>query len=110
MGQEGERDGPGPVWERALERFDRELNARGMSPNTRRAYGVDLDQFAAWANDRGLSPEAIQYRELRGYAAALSDRGLARATVARKLAAVLEPVRASRGRGGGSPESGRAAP
>ena len=53
MGQEGERDGPGPVWERALERFDRDLNARGMSPNTRRAYGVDLDQFAAWANDRG---------------------------------------------------------
>jgi site-specific recombinase XerD len=88
MGQEGERDGPGRVWERALERFDRDLNARGMSPNTRRAYGVDLDQFAAWANDRGLSPEAIEYRELRGYAAALSDRGLARATVARKLAAV----------------------
>ena len=62
MGQEGERDGPGPVWERALERFDRDLNARGMSPNTRRAYGVDLDQFAAWANDRGLSPEAIAER------------------------------------------------
>jgi site-specific recombinase XerD len=88
MGQEGERDGPGPVWERALERFDRDLNARGLSANTRRAYGVDLDQFAAWANGRGVSPEAIQYRELRGYAGALSDRGLARATVARKLAAV----------------------
>jgi site-specific recombinase XerD len=88
MGQEREPDGPGPVWERALERFDRDLNARGMSANTRRAYGVDLDQFAAWANGRGLSPEAIQYRELRGYAATLSDRGLARATVARKLAAV----------------------
>ena len=88
MGQERDRDGPGPVWERALERFDRNLNARGMSANTRRAYGVDLDQFAAWASGRGLRPEAIQYRELRGYAAALSDRGLARATVARKLAAV----------------------
>jgi site-specific recombinase XerD len=77
-----------PRWREALVRFERDLVVRGASDNTRRAYGVDLGQFAAWATGRGVDPSSIAYRELRRYAAALSDRGLARATVARKLAAV----------------------
>lgn len=89
MATEDDRGGvPSSAWVRALARFDRDLEARGASVNTRRAYGVDLDQFAAWATGRGLEPDSIAYRELRGYAAALSDRGLARASMARKLAAV----------------------
>lgn len=89
MATEDDRGGvPSSTWVRALARFDRDLEARGASVNTRRAYGVDLDQFAAWATGRGLEPDSIAYRELRGYAAALSDRGLARASMARKLAAV----------------------
>ena len=36
----------------------------------------------------GKEPGTLAYRDLRGYAAALSERGLARASVARKLAAV----------------------
>jgi len=77
-----------PGWRAALEGFDRAQQARGASPNTQRAYRTDLDQFASWASERGLEPDAIAYRELRGYAAALSERGLSRASVARKLAAI----------------------
>jgi site-specific recombinase XerD len=79
---------PSSAWVRALARFDRDLETRAASANTRRAYGVDLGQFAAWATGRRLEPGSIAYRELRGYAAALSERGLARASMARKLAAV----------------------
>jgi site-specific recombinase XerD len=78
----------GPGWARALERFDRQLDARGAASNTRRAYGTDLRQFASWASSRGLDPDRMTYRQLRGYAAALSERGAAKSTVARKLAAV----------------------
>jgi site-specific recombinase XerD len=77
-----------PPWRDALERFDRDLQARGAAAGTRRAYRVDVEQFGRWATARGLEPGSISYRELRGYAAALSERRLARATVSRKLAAV----------------------
>jgi site-specific recombinase XerD len=77
-----------PRWTRALERFDRQLGARGAAANTRRAYGTDLRQFASWASARDLEPDRMAYRQLRGYAAALSERGAAKSTVARKLAAV----------------------
>jgi site-specific recombinase XerD len=77
-----------PDWARALERFDSQLGARGSAANTRRAYGTDLRQFASWASARGLEPDGVAYRVLRGYAAALSERGAAKSTVARKLAAV----------------------
>ena len=77
-----------PGWRRALSEFDRAQEARSVSANTRRAYATDLTEFARWATERGLEADAIAYRELRGYAAALSDRGLARSTVARKLAAI----------------------
>jgi tyrosine recombinase XerC len=77
-----------PLWEGALERFERELKTRGFSAHTLRAYGGDLAELAAWATARGLDPGELAYRDLRSYAAALSERGLARSTVARKLAAV----------------------
>ena len=87
-GLEDDGRGPSASWRAALARFDRDLETRGASANTRRAYGVDLDQFAVWATGRRLEPGSIAYRELRGYAAALSERGLARSSMARKLAAV----------------------
>src|SRR5918995_557259 len=76
------------AWRDAVARFDRDLQTRAASASTRRAYGADVQQFGAWATARGLEPDGVAYRQLRGYAAALSDRGLARASVARKLAAV----------------------
>jgi site-specific recombinase XerD len=75
-------------WRLSVERFSRELDARGASPNTKRAYGSDLRQFALWASARDLEPGGVAYRQLRGYAAALSEGGAAKSTVARKLAAV----------------------
>lgn len=77
-----------PGWEAALMRFRRELETRSASPNTLRAYGADLRELAAWATGRDREPATLAYRDLRGYAAALSERGLARSSVARKLAAV----------------------
>ena len=81
-------------WREALALFDRSLMAHGMAEKTRRAYGVDLGEFAAWAAAAGANPEAVRYRLLRQYAARLSGtpreggRSLSRPTVARKLASI----------------------
>ena len=76
------------AWRSALERFERDLSARRAAESTRRAYGSDLEQLAAWADGAGLSPQAVGHRELRRFAAFLGDGGAAKATVARKLAAI----------------------
>ena len=88
MPEQPDRSELSAAWRDAVARFDRDLQTRGASASTRRAYGADVQQFGAWATARGLEPDGVAYRQLRGYAAALSDRGLARASVARKLAAV----------------------
>jgi integrase/recombinase XerC len=75
-------------WRAALESFDRDLSARGAAERTRRAYGTDAAQLAAWAAGTRLGPEALGHRELRRYAAHLGEAGASRATVARKLAAI----------------------
>ncbi|MGN6663971.1 MAG: tyrosine recombinase XerC [Solirubrobacterales bacterium] len=75
-------------WEEALSLYDRDLRARGSAERTRRAYGVDLGGFAEWAGEQGLDPAGIRYRDVRRYAAGLSNAGAAAATVARKLAAI----------------------
>jgi site-specific recombinase XerD len=77
-----------PGWEAVLDRFERELRTRGSSPHTLRAYGADLAELAEWATRRGMAAGELAYRDLRTYAAALSERGLARSTLARKLAAI----------------------
>jgi integrase/recombinase XerC/integrase/recombinase XerD len=77
-----------PAWEAALLRFERELETRGASQHTVRAYRKDLAELAEWATRRHQDPGGLAYRDLRSYAAALSERGLARSSVARKLAAV----------------------
>ncbi|MEA2251039.1 MAG: integrase/recombinase XerC [Solirubrobacteraceae bacterium] len=59
-----------------------------MAEKTRRAYGVDLGQFALWCTAQDLDPSAVSWRELRRYAAVLSSRAAVAATVARKLAAL----------------------
>jgi len=48
-----------PGWEAALRAFDDDLRRRGAAEKTRRAYGIDLGQFARWASERGSEPEAI---------------------------------------------------
>jgi integrase/recombinase XerC/integrase/recombinase XerD len=75
------------AWRSVIDAYLRELGTRGSSGATLRAYGRDLIELGAWATAREREPGKIVYRDLRGYAAALSDRRLTRATVARKLAA-----------------------
>jgi integrase/recombinase XerC/integrase/recombinase XerD len=76
------------AWEAALLDYRRELERRGSSRHTLRAYSGDLAELAEWATRQGKEPGSLVYRDLRSYAAALSERGLARASVSRKLAAV----------------------
>jgi integrase/recombinase XerC/integrase/recombinase XerD len=75
-------------WEAAIADYDRDLSARSAAERTRRAYAVDLDGFAGWAEPRGLGPGDVRHRDVRRYAAGLSAAGAAPATVARKLAAI----------------------
>ncbi|MEA2223244.1 MAG: integrase/recombinase XerC [Solirubrobacteraceae bacterium] len=75
-------------WRTALARFDEDLRRRGVAEKTRSAYAADLRQFAGWASCQRVEPPAVTHRLLRRYAAALSERRSAPATVARKLAAL----------------------
>jgi site-specific recombinase XerD len=83
-----------PAWRDQLTSFDRTLQARGMAEKTRRAYGLDVGELAAWAHGAGVSPDGVGHRVLRRYAAHLAaprrdgGRALSRQTVARKLAAI----------------------
>jgi integrase/recombinase XerC/integrase/recombinase XerD len=75
-------------WEAAISAYEAELVSRHVSPNTLRAYEGDLRELAEWATAAGVAdPAALRYRQLRGYAAALGNRGLKRSSVGRKLAA-----------------------
>jgi integrase/recombinase XerC/integrase/recombinase XerD len=76
------------AWTAALTRFDEDLRRRGSAEKTRHAYAADLRQFARWASCQHVEPTAVTHRVLRRYAAALSERRCAPATVARKLAAL----------------------
>jgi len=78
----------GRAWSEALETFDRELSARAVAERTRRAYTTDLGQLAVWADGRGMGPGRLGHRDLRHFAAQLSQGGASKATVARKLAAI----------------------
>jgi site-specific recombinase XerD len=59
-----------------------------MAAKTRRAYAGDLAQLAEWAIRHELEPGALTYRHLRLFAGSISERGSAKSTVARKLAAI----------------------
>jgi site-specific recombinase XerD len=69
-----------------LARFDGWLRGRGMSEKTRRAYGVDLEQLAQFVGER--DPAELRPSDLRRFAAHLSESGMSKTSVARKLAAV----------------------
>ena len=75
--------------------LDRFLESAALADATRRAYRVDLDEFTGWLRKRGDRLDAVGAATLADYAAELSaarpgrkPRKLARATIARKLAAV----------------------
>jgi integrase/recombinase XerC len=73
-----------------VQAFLKELAAaRGASPHTLRAYRGDLESFAVFLEERGISsPRSVTPRILRAYLAELDGRELSRSTVQRKLSAV----------------------
>jgi site-specific recombinase XerD len=70
---------------------DRFLASPKLSEATRKAYRVDVEEFARWLGRRGASLDAVDVRVLADYATELGrarPRRLAPATIGRKLAAV----------------------
>src|SRR5262245_59984954 len=73
---------------------------RGASPHTVKSYRADLADCAAFLSARGLGPLATaDARTLRAYLAHCHDRGLARTSVARRLAALRSVYRFGMRRG-----------
>jgi integrase/recombinase XerC len=70
------------------------ISLAGRSVHTRAAYEHDVAEFVSWA-ERGACacPADLDHRTLRRYLAALDTRGFARATVARKAAALRSYLR-----------------
>src|SRR5829696_8460649 len=88
MREAGREDCLTDTWREALGIFDRDLAVRSAAEATRRAYANDVGQLAAWASETGKDPEELGHRDLRRFAARLSERGISKAGVARKLAAI----------------------
>jgi site-specific recombinase XerD len=76
------------AWRHAIELLLDDLQRRDAATRTRRAYRVDLEQFARWASAAGHEPRAVDSKLVRRYVAHLSERGAAPSTSARKLAAM----------------------
>jgi site-specific recombinase XerD len=76
------------AWRGAIGLLMDDLVRRDAAERTRRAYRVDLEQFARWASSHGKGPGEIGAKEVRRYIAHLSERGAAPSTSARKLAAL----------------------
>ena len=76
----------------AIERF---LASPGLADSTRRSYRFDLRDFSAWLADRDTEVEEVDVRILADYAAELgrARRGLAPATIARRLSTVRSFLR-----------------
>ena len=87
--REATRESPlSEPWREALGVFDRDLAVRSAAESTRRAYANDVGQLAVWASAGGWTPDGLGHRDLRRFAALLSNRGISKAGVARKLAAI----------------------
>jgi site-specific recombinase XerD len=76
------------AWDDALALLDDDLRRRDAAARTRRAYRVDIAQFARWAVARDLAPAGVGPRDVRRYIALLSEQNAAASTTARKLAAL----------------------
>lgn len=75
--------------------IDRFLASPGLGESTRRAYRFDLRDFAHWLASEGQALEDVDVRVLSRYTAELgrARRGLAPATIARRLSAVRSFLR-----------------
>jgi integrase/recombinase XerC len=90
---------PSPSWREALALSDADLRRRGMAEKTRRAYSLDLVQFALWCTAQGIEPRDVVADDVRRYAAVLASRDAVATTIARKLAALRAFYRTLREQG-----------
>jgi site-specific recombinase XerD len=84
-----------------VDEIERFLESPALSPATRRAYGVDVREFARWLERRGTRLHDVDVRTLADYAAELGrarPEKLAPATIGRKLAAVRAFLRHALGK------------
>src|ERR1700759_664873 len=75
-------------WITAIGLLQEDLVRRDAAERTRRAYGVDLEQFVHWARTQHLTLHDTGPKQVRRYIAHLSELGAAPSTSARKLAAI----------------------
>ncbi len=69
-----------------VDAFERELRAeRNCSPNTVRAYRIDLEDFLRWCRRLDKDPLTVDHRGFRHYLAELDAAQYARRTVNRRL-------------------------
>lgn len=61
---------------------------RNYSEHTLRAYEGDLKLFEEWLNKEQLTLEELNSRSMRSYLALLSEKGLSKTTINRRLSAV----------------------
>ena len=66
---------------------------RGAGPNTLAAYGRDLADFSAFLGPKGRPVATATTDDVRGYLGQLARRGMASATVARRLSAIRQLYR-----------------
>jgi site-specific recombinase XerD len=86
-------------WRRALGELDDDLRRRAAAEKTRRAYGSDVEQFAVWCAARTLEPAEVGVRDLRRFAASLSEGGIKATSLARKIASLRALYRVLREHG-----------
>ena len=86
------KDRPQSTLDLHIEEFLRVLRAeRGASAHTLRAYARELRDFADFVAARipgSAAPASLDHTDIRAYMATLYDRGLAKASAARALAAI----------------------
>jgi site-specific recombinase XerD len=82
------------VWASAGALLQEDLRRRDAALRTRRAYAIDVDQFARWASGRGLSPQQVDSKAVRRYVAHLSERGRGRGPTGRRAPAGEGPSEA----------------
>jgi site-specific recombinase XerD len=94
------------IWVSERAAIDRFLASPALSAATRRAYRVDVEEFASWLRSRDAQIEDVDAAMLAAYAGELASarpgrqpRKLTRATIARKLAAVRGLLRSDLGPG-----------
>ncbi len=89
------RDGPS-----AAVAFLASLDAKDASPHTKRAYRTALEQFLSWLEGvPGVDWVRPPRRTLRAYLAELDGRGLSRATISSRIAALRSFYRFARRQG-----------